>query len=479
MSKKESSWRVKRTKDGGLRWTSFPPYDYEQAAEKLRPVERAREFAASGSLDNNPNETQLTSVEHDMLGDVNDHINSLWDWHSQQTGAIVQDIVAAAPTATLEHEFTVINESFLSKLRNLTDSFRHDLQKRLRDLRKARIDLANFKHKNHIDREAADYPESKWLHFAWVLAALAAEGFANSSFFPQDLGIIGGFITAIGVSLGNVAISFIAGALFLRNLNHISVFRKVLGGFGFVVSLFVISFLHLTVAHYREGVARNPDQDILSIVPGVWDSPFALQDMESIVLIIIGVVISILAIWKGYTLDDKYPGFGPAYRKWKKIADEVNDEIGLFKLEAGEANDEARRHALEVLPKLKAREASLDGLRGAVDTYFACLAAYYEQATHAGRQLVVSFRDTLQVVSEDPDRYPINDELISNSLKPLDPWDEREKLEKMFSDRIAQLGDEISTYEQKRINLFREFDDQLQARTRDIERLELEPADDH
>jgi hypothetical protein len=201
--------------------------------------------------------------------------------------------------------------------------------------------------------------------------------------------------------------------------------------------------------------------------------------MESIVLIIIGVVISILAIWKGYTLDDKYPGFGPAYRKWKKIADEVNDEIGLFKLEAGEANDEARRHALEVLPKLKAREASLDGLRGAVDTYFACLAAYYEQATHAGRQLVVSFRDTLQVVSEDPDRYPINDELISNSLKPLDPWDEREKLEKMFSDRIAQLGDEISTYEQKRINLFREFDDQLQARTRDIERLELEPADDH
>ncbi len=185
----------------------------------------------------------------------------------------------------------------------------------------ARKDLAIFKDQNEIDRQRAEYPESQLLHFAWIFMALVAEGVANSSFFPQDLGLLGGFITAVGVSIGNVAISVITGALFIRNLNHIKVSRKLLGGFGILICLFLIATLHLSVAHYREAVARNPDEHLFSVLPQVWSNPFGIQDMESIVLIIIGVVISVLAIYKGYTWDDRYPGFGSAYRAWKDRMD--------------------------------------------------------------------------------------------------------------------------------------------------------------
>lgn len=93
-----------------------------------------------------------------------------------------------------------------------------------------------------------------------------------------------------------------------------------------------------------------------------WDkfreAPFNLEAMDSGVLIVIGVVISIAALIDGYTLDDPYPGYSREDRKYRKklsaLQNEEDNPPLSFAQETeemgskvdeiiGEANDEAEK----------------------------------------------------------------------------------------------------------------------------------------
>ena len=241
---KHELWRTYKGKDGTLRWKQFGLYDTETALKELQPEEKAHNFAGGEMGEKSGDD--LTLEEREMLGGINDHIGQLRDWYLRTAGYIKDEVNEIAQSPDLDSMFAAIFERFRAAAKRRQVDFVHTQDGLLRDHRAARRELIAFQMKNRLLDRTAHYPESRLLHIAIVFALIAGEGVMNASFFPQDLGLIGGFVTAVLVSVGNVALSFMTGVLFLRLLSHISPLKKTLGLVGFAISLLVIGFIHLT-----------------------------------------------------------------------------------------------------------------------------------------------------------------------------------------------------------------------------------------
>lgn len=416
MSQKAALWRTKKDKDGNLYWEAFPSYDIKEAHRKLNTKQNALDYGVKNQPSNN---NDLTTPEKEMLGDVNDHIVQLRDWHAVQSGEIRDELNKIEDGLDINQLVSIPIEKFLSSAREERASFQGDQNKLLRDHALAKRALEAFKVKHGLEeRYKADYPESKLLHFALLFVALAIEGFVNAAFFPQDLGLVGGFVIAVLVSLGNVGICFLAGWLFLRELNHKNRLRKAFGLAGFIAISILVIGIHSSVAHYREAIARNPGAEFIS---SFTFDPRGLQDMHSLLLIAIGITISVFAMWKGYTFDDPYPKFGDVFRAWKELDDDVSESKLAYKQKVGEAYDRTVREVHEIPEKLRSQENDLIKYEGEIGTYFACVNSYYQQARLGAQRLLTTFRNTVQKVWERPDCLSISPTLLDEELELLDP----------------------------------------------------------
>ncbi len=191
-----------------------------------------------------------------------------------------------------------------------------------RELRNLKL----FKEQNSL-RRLAKYPESRIFHLAIILVCLAGEAGANTYFFAAgtDLGYLGGFLSALVVSIANLLFSFTTGAIALRYMHHVIRLKAVIGGFFLALWMGTMGVFHLLVAHYRDLLLSDPNHAML----GAWDSlraaPFGLESMESYIVMIIGLVISVIFLLDGYSFDDAYPGYGKADREYKKKLAALND----------------------------------------------------------------------------------------------------------------------------------------------------------
>jgi hypothetical protein len=199
-----------------------------------------------------------------------------------------------------------------------------------------------FQQKHGLSHRSAAYPESQVYHFAIVAALAVVEWIALASFYAEgsDFGLLGGVVIAMALSIVNISLAILAGNL-LRYVNHRSVRRRALalGGAGFLIGCFAL--VTLAAAHYR--VATN---DIAQAQPAVsapggaalppsvagdfdqwraarlaWQrfarNPLGFEDVYSWILVVLALVFGIFAAYKGYRVDDPYPGYGELDRELK------------------------------------------------------------------------------------------------------------------------------------------------------------------
>ena len=165
------------------------------------------------------------------------------------------------------------------------------------------------------------------------LATFYAEG--------SDFGLLGGVLIAMGLSVVNISLAILSGSL-LRYVNHHSARRRRLALTAASVLYACFALVTLAAAHYR--VATNDiaqSQPALS-APGVtalppnvaidmdqwraaklaWQrfasNPVGFEDVFSWMLVILAVVFGIFASYKGYRVDDPYPGYGELDRELKR-----------------------------------------------------------------------------------------------------------------------------------------------------------------
>lgn len=189
------------------------------------------------------------------------------------------------------------------------------------------LDLSAFKLKNQLT-SSADYPESRFLHFALIISLFVVESVVNAVFFAagSDFGFIGGWINAMQYAGVNLAVSFFLALFVIRQINHINIPHKVFGAIGLIVLIVFIPGFNFFVGHFRELYAVAPEEAQSVAVTAFLDHPFTLATVESWLLLALGMIFAGIAAIDGYRFDDPYPGYGRISRRWKDAESEFVEE---------------------------------------------------------------------------------------------------------------------------------------------------------
>lgn len=191
--------------------------------------------------------------------------------------------------------------------------------------------LKYFRASNDIHEEPR-YPDSKIHHVAVVLVLALFETVVNTFFYENSQGLLGGFFVALGITALNIGFALLFGYWF-RYQNLAAVDKKVAGWAALAAFILLTIFFNALFAAFRTEYQLVVDpsdfKELNSAFQRAW--PEALlafrgdpqfRDLWSFVLFGLGVLLGILACWKGYTLDDKYPGHGDMDRDYKKASTE-------------------------------------------------------------------------------------------------------------------------------------------------------------
>jgi hypothetical protein len=200
-----------------------------------------------------------------------------------------------------------------------------------------------FQQKHGLHYRAAAYPESQVYHFAIVAALALVEWISLATFYAEgsDFGLLGGVLIAMALSVVNISVAILAGNL-LRYVNHHSARRRRLALTAAASLYACFALVTLAAAHYR--VATNDiahaqpavsTPGAVAVPPGVatdldqwraarlaWQrfasNPVGFDDVFSWMLVVLAVVFGIFASYKGYGVDDPYPGYGELDRELKR-----------------------------------------------------------------------------------------------------------------------------------------------------------------
>jgi hypothetical protein len=193
-----------------------------------------------------------------------------------------------------------------------------------------------FQQKHGLHHRAASYPTSPLYHFAIVAALAVVEWISLAAFYAEgsDFGLLGGVLIAMTLSVINISLAILAGSL-LRYVNHRSVRRKALALTGVAVLCAGFLLVTLATAHYRvatSDIAQSQpetgapaasqvaaDFDQWRAARLAWQrfagNPVGFDDVFSWILVVLAIVFGIFASYKGYRVDDPYPGYGQLDRE--------------------------------------------------------------------------------------------------------------------------------------------------------------------
>jgi hypothetical protein len=404
------AWRTKKTKQGFV-FEEFGWYDIEKANKKLKPRLEGGKFASNNQT---VNEDKRTDDENTYIADVNQYIKRLNEYGSKKAIEIKKEVYTLVEKVELENiNFSKLYRFFKEKSSSINDAFIHEEESN----QERRLDLKNelntFRLANKLSKREAYYPKSYILHFAWIFVFIFIEALINAYFFGEasSLGLLGGVLIGFVTSFFNVTLSTIAGYV-LRYKNHVSWFKKILGLLTFTILLAAIFVLHLFIAHYREILSTNPHVEISSVLEPMLKQPFALNDMDTLILVALGLLITLFSILKGMNLDDRYPGYGAVYRRWREKEDQFLSSKKQARNLMRELYSVSLRKSDEMVATLSASKKSLDHLHSDMSAFINTYTGYHLRAIEGARTLISAYRNGARFVYGDRVSFEYSDRLL-------------------------------------------------------------------
>lgn len=244
----------------------------------------------------------------------------------------------------------------------------HDWSEATKRAVQGRADLEAFKRGNEL-RRAAVYPKSTLLQTGLLFCAAVFESLFSAALFAEDdaRGLVGGAVTAIGLSGANVTLGYLAGFLGLRYLQHIKLPIKAAGALAFAALTVLALMLNLFAADWRDQLASLAGRQIdlgSDASFRLW-SLLQLETPQSIILLMLGAGVWVFAALKGYSgFDDPYPDFGKIDRAAREAAEALSDFRADARLEL-EAPVNAARAALAA--RMEKMRAEFEAMSKAFD----------------------------------------------------------------------------------------------------------------
>lgn len=268
-------------------------------------------------------------------------------------------------------------------------------QKRSEFLQRSK-ELEEFRATHRLTRMPRK-PSNSVLTFGLLFLFISVESLLNTLFFAKgsSLGLIGGFGTAVGISLLNVLAAFSAGAVFWRWSNHRSWIVKLLGILGIVIVLGALALLHLFSAHFRDAIASLGEERAFPAArASLLNSPFLLQDLHSYYLFGLGCFLALAAFAKGATSGDPYPGYWGVFRRARDAAWAYDDAYRSLFGELEDVRNEAVEHfetALVHIPQRASQAVQAQAQQATIIRNFASYEDHLEQC--ANRLLSVYYQE--------------------------------------------------------------------------------------
>lgn len=243
-------------------------------------------------------------------------------------------------------------------LKQASGRLEHDWAEAVAHNRRAREEIEAFKRTHRLRRQAF-YPRSTLLQAGLLFCAALFEALFSAALFAEDdaRGLLGGAITAIGLSGANVTLGFLAGFLGLRYLQHVSWPFKIAGGFGFAALAALALMLNLFAADWRDLIAAANGSTIDRGADAsfhLW-SLLQLQSPQAIILLMLGAGVWVFSTLKGYSgFDDPYPDFGKMDRAAGEASAALSSYRGQARFDLEEPLDSARAALSARMEKMRA-----------------------------------------------------------------------------------------------------------------------------
>ena len=404
------AWRIKKTKHGII-FDRFNYFDINRVYKRLDPKVLGGQLASNSQV---VDERKRTADESTYLRDINLYIKELNEYGTKKSVEIKKDVTTVLQNIENDNNtFIKLERFFKEKASVINDAFIHEEESNQEKRIDLRSELNNFRLLNKLTKREAYFPKSYILHFAWIFVFIFLEALINSYFFGEasSLGLLGGIFIGFITSFFNVILSTIAGFI-LRYKNHVSYVKKFIGLTLFLLLLSGILFIHLFIAHYREILSTNPHVDIWAVLKPTIEQPFVLHDMESIILIAIGLLITLFSILKGMNFDDEYPGYGKVYRRWKVKEDEFLKSKKQARTLMRELYTVTLKKSDGMMDTLGESKKKIEAFDSDLDAFINTFKGYHLRAVEAARKILSDYRAGARFVYGENKSFDYNDKLL-------------------------------------------------------------------
>lgn len=214
--------------------------------------------------------------------------------------------------------------------------------------------------KEHNLKIDPKYEISPWFTFGSLCTAGSVETALNTSFFSLTSdGLLKAAGTAAQVSAANVLIGFAIGYLLIRYSLHVERKHRLWTVPISLAAFFVGITFNISMGAYREDMMSEDTplkffeiyMKAISSIAGRETSALSL-DLQSSILILVGLAIFIFSIYKGVKHNDPYPEYASRHLRFleadedlilteQAIRDQVSAAIRVFNDELSQANERA------------------------------------------------------------------------------------------------------------------------------------------
>jgi hypothetical protein len=258
-----------------------------------------------------------------------------------------------------QHEYQKLTDQIEPHVQHLELEYKDKLYKAKESEERSMRYLRFFEARNELYGKPAKYPQSLIHHFAIIAIIAFLEWISLSAFYAEgsDFGIIGGIIIAAVFSLLNLSIAILLGNL-SRYFNHRITSKKIMGGIASLALLCSFSFTTSIAAHYRNAtieniqiqkektisenkeisnvtIYRSTTEESWQAAKIAWDkfreTPFGFNNVLTWIMVVAAYMFGIFAAYKGYKMDDPYPGYGPLDRDLKREQAKYDDIKNRFR----------------------------------------------------------------------------------------------------------------------------------------------------
>jgi len=364
------------------------------------------------------------------------------------------DIAQGIATIDVEAEKAELDNAvnrIEAELKKEYESRAEELEEVKKEAQVRQDDVDKFKKEHKLKLEAS-YKDSYVWTIAAILAALIIETTLNSSLLAEasDFGLFGGASQAIIISIINISIGLAVGMFAWPKTNHIDRIQSTLGYISLIIGTASVLVFNLLIGHYREVLIKNPDDSGVAAVKQFSEGIFSLTEIESIFLVVIGLLVAGLSFWKGMTQNDSYPGYTQISKQREMAREQLYDSKEEALEELNAINEECEDGLRKLLKKVTVDYSRCTALcstfeqqRKLYDGYLADLAQTGEIAVSRYRQINRSHRN------DDAPAYFDKKIVIDFKQKPIVPKfpDIEGKLNQVvedFGSRIPALKIEFS-----------------------------------